>query len=761
MLGQLFRSIGLLPSDKVIEVDKSKLVASYVGQTAPLVNQWCDKAMGGILFIDEAYSITGGKDGDTDSFGQDAIDALLKRMEDDRGKFVVIAAGYKNEMKHFLDANPGLQSRFTHFIDLEDYTPAELFSIFTSIIKKNNLNLTQEASDVARDAVEEKYRNRTKNFANGREVRNMYDEMVRRRSSRLAKMSREERTKNALSVILPEDIAYEKKKALTVDEILSELDAMIGLDSVKKAVRELANKIEMQKEREEKGAGEAKRMGIHIVFTGNPGTGKTTVARKLGVLFRAMDLLPRSDVIEKDKSGMVGQYVGSTPKLVNQACDDAMGAILFVDEAYTLAGEEGMKDSFGQEAIDTLMKRMEDDRGKFVVIAAGYKKEMERFLAANPGMRSRFTDFIHLDDYNPDELFRIYELTLKNENYFLDEEAKAKVKDAIAEIYNNRGDDFANARTMRNLADETTRRQSSRISELTKDERTTEVLTTITADDIKYEKQKTVSVKEILSELDSMIGLTSVKQAVRELAQTVQMDIEKAAEGLGSNMPVIHIVFTGNPGTGKTTVARKLGKLLQAMKLLPSAKVVEVDRSKLVASYVGQTGPLVNKACDDAMGGILFVDEAYSLVSGGGNDFGKEAIDTLLKRMEDDRGKFVVIAAGYENEMQGFIEANPGLKSRFTHFIHLEDYKSDELAAIYISMATQQGYRLTPEAEDGIKEFAVTVYDNRGKDFANGRTMRNYLDETIRRQASRIAELSKAARSRDVLITITEEDIPK
>jgi SpoVK/Ycf46/Vps4 family AAA+-type ATPase len=759
-LGQLFRAIGLLRSEKIVETDRAGMVGQYTGSTAPLVNQVCDKAMDGILFIDEAYTLSGGKEGSADPFGQEAIDTLLKRMEDDRGKFVVIAAGYKDEMNRFVQSNPGLKSRFTHFLHLDDYSPSELSAIFESMIKQNGYELADDAKELAKEAVEEIHRNRGRDFANGRTMRNLFDETIRKMGSRIAALPAGERTEKALSLISAADIPWEKKKVLTVEEILAELDAMTGLANVKQEVRKLANAIRLQQERREQGLGD-QGQAIHIVFTGNPGTGKTTVARKLGALFQAMELLPRADVIEKDKSGMVGQYVGQTPKLVNQVCDDALGAILFVDEAYTLAGEPGTIDSFGKEAIETLMKRMEDDRGKFVVIAAGYKKEMERFLEANPGMKSRFTHYIHLEDYNPAELYAIFDSMLTKQRYVLAEDAKARAQEAIADIYQNRGNDFANGRTMRNLCDETIRRLGDRLASLPKEERTKEALTTITAADIPYEKKQIPGVEDVLADLDSMIGLAEVKQAVRTLAQSIQIEKEKEAQGLQGQGQAIHIVFTGNPGTGKTTVARKLGALFQTMGLLPGSKVVEVDRSKLVASYVGQTAPQVNKACDDAMGGILFIDEAYTLTGGSGNDFGQEAIDTLLKRMEDDRGKFVVIAAGYERNMETFIQSNPGLQSRFTHFLHLADYNPDELFAIFESMAKQNGYMLMDEAREAAKQTIEAIYRSRGQDFANGRTMRNLFDETKRRLAARISALSKEERTKDVLTTITAADIPR
>ena len=468
MLGELFNSIGLLPSSKVIECDRSKLVAQYVGHTAPLVNEYCDKAMGGILFIDEAYSL---KQQDGDSFGQEAIDALLKRMEDDRGKFVVIAAGYREEMAAFIAANSGFESRFTHKIELPDYNTQELIEIYKLYVKNKEYMLTSSAEATLGTVIKKIYETRTKTFANARTIRNLFDETIRRQSKRVMQLSESEQTKQAYMQILPEDILLENEedKVLTKDDILSELDRMIGLSGVKKAVRELMNSIEMAKERAEVTGDNLKNPVKHIVFTGNPGTGKTTVARILGKLFKAIGLLPNDSVLEVARGEMVGQYVGSTAPLVNSVCDKAMGGTLFIDEAYTL--NQNSSDTFGHEAIDTLLKRMEDDRGKYVVIVAGYKRNMDDFIQSNPGLKSRFTTYIHLEDYNADELYSLFELYATKEKFIIDDSAKGTLKDCINFIYENRGSDFANGRTIRNFYDSVKEKQSSRISSLSKDER--------------------------------------------------------------------------------------------------------------------------------------------------------------------------------------------------------------------------------------------------------------------------------------------------
>lgn len=473
MLGELFNSIGLIPSSKVIEADRSKLVAQYSGQTAPLVNGCCDKAMGGILFIDEAYSLV---QGESDQFGQEAVDALLKRMEDDRGKFIVIAAGYKDEMAQFVASNSGFASRFTHKIELPDYNADELIDIFKLYAKNKDYVLTTDAEAALSKVVKKMYDTRSKTFANAREIRNLFDETIRRQSTRVMQLSESEQTIEAFMEISDADIKLEvsETKEDTKDSILAELDSMIGLDGVKKAVRELMDSIQMTKERAEATGDAAKNPVKHIVFTGNPGTGKTTVARLLGRLFKTIGLLPTDVVHEVDRGKMVAQYVGHTARQVHDICDAAIGGTLFIDEAYTL--NQGPNDSFGHEAIDTLLKRMEDDRGKYVVIAAGYKTNMDDFIQSNPGLKSRFTTFIHLEDYNPKQLNELFDLYAKKEKFEIACDAKEKLQECITSIYENRGADFANGRTMRNFYEKVKEKQSARIIKLSVDERKIQLL---------------------------------------------------------------------------------------------------------------------------------------------------------------------------------------------------------------------------------------------------------------------------------------------
>ncbi|MDP2302910.1 MAG: AAA family ATPase [Ignavibacteria bacterium] len=758
LMGKIFSSLGLLPRGHLIEADRSKLVAGYSGQTAIKTNQLIDSAMGGLLFIDEAYTLSSGDS----SFGKEAIDTLLKRMEDDRGKFVVIVAGYTQQMKDFLETNPGLLSRFTKTIHFDDYNGKEMAQIYEKLVTEKDMLLEGEAASNLVEYFEELYDKRDKNFGNAREVRNIFESSLQKQSARLSKLNVDELNDKDLNTITKDDLGINIKKKKTIPEILTELDEFIGMDNVKAAVREIAQQIQVQQERFKRGLGDKESLGIHFILTGNPGTGKTTISRKLGEIFKAVDFLSKGHVIETDRSSLVGQYIGQTPKLVNEQIEKAMGGILFIDEAYTLAASSsGSTDAFGKEAIETLMKRMEDDRGKYVVIAAGYQQEMDRFLNTNPGMKSRFNKYLHIEDYKPAELVRIYKQFLSKRKFILHPDTDDILAKAIKAIYDGRDKNFANAREMRKLFEDTINRFSDRIGKLKPEEITdNNVFVTILPQDIPFDKKKEINIDDVISELNQLTGMKNIKEEVRSLVDFLNVEKIRSESGGKETQLNLHFIFTGNPGTGKTTVARLMGKIFKGLDLLPRGHVVEADRSKLVAQYIGQTSIKTNDLIDQAMGGILFIDEAYTLSVGGQGDFGKEAIDTLLKRLEDDRGKFVCVIAGYTDQMHDFIQTNPGLTSRFTKKIHFVDYNGEEMTEIFVKMINNKSMKINPETEEWIRNYFDQLYENRDKNFGNARTVRNIFESALQKQSSRVTVLVKSGITDPAIInTLIKEDI--
>lgn len=756
-LGEILASIGYLDSGHVVEVDRSSMVSPYQGETPKLVNQLCDKAMGGILFVDEAYTLAPvSQSGERDAQGAQALEALMKRMEDDFGKFVVIAAGYRTEMENLFRINVGFRSRFTYFLNIDDYNPSELYQILEAFATEKKYVFTSEAAMLAKRMIKEMYDSRDKDFANGRTMRQLFDKICKRQAERLEHGDITTLTNEQLMCIEQEDIPYEAPQMVDYTECLHKFDGMVGLDSVKKEVTNLAAFLNLQIQRGEVNTFQGK----HYVFTGNPGTGKTTVARIMADVFRSLGVLARGQLVEADRSKLVAGFAGQTAIKTNQLVDQAMGGVLFVDEAYTL--KSGDTDSFGSEAIDTLLKRLEDDRGKFICIVAGYTDQMHDFIDSNPGLKSRFTQTIHFDDYTPDELTQIFMNLAKAKKFVIDENTQGAIHRQFEQLYLRRDKNFGNAREARKMFDEAVERQSQRLVGLIgKPELTEQDMYRILPEDLGQQRSERVRpLDEVLNELNDFVGMRSVKNMIRRLSVQSMFMKQRSASGVGNvQQMAMNFVLTGNPGTGKTTIARKMGEVLQSLEILPTSRVIEASRATLVGKYMGETPKIVNNMCDKAMGGILFVDEAYTL-SDGNDTYGKEAIDTLMKRMEDDRGKFVVIVAGYKDKMDEFMATNPGLASRFSHRLHIDDYNEDELLEIFKKMAAKDAYKLAPEAELKLMEYIYRMVLAKDESFGNARSMRNLLDATIQQLSMRVASMPQDQVTKETYQLITVDDIP-
>lgn len=547
------------------------------------------------------------------------------------------------------------------------------------------------------------------------------------------------------------DMSDEFMLARDMSEVAAydKLNELIGLKTVKKQIETIIATDLVEKERKKKKGAKYHSPAMHMIFAGNPGTAKTTVAKLFSGIAKEKGILKSGAFVMR--GGMDLNGVGCVEEIRN-AFEAAKGGVLFIDEAYSLTG---------QTPTTVLIQEMENRREDVIVILAGYSERMEFFMHQNEGLKSRIPHWVNFPDYDAEELTEIFKQMLDERGFTASEGAIAKARyifDKARYI-----DDFGNGRYVRNLIEQAAQEQSVRL--LTKAETTEKIkkkdLFSIIEDDLAMVSdglKEERSEGDAKKELDEMVGLSNVKAVIRKALANYKRTKYFLDKGLSREKPSLHMVFTGNPGTAKTTVARLFAEILRDEKVLPTSKFVEVGRADLIGMAVGHTAPLVRSKFKEARGGVLFIDEAYSLCDYHAGSYGDEAISTIVQEMENNRDNVIVIFAGYPGPMKDFLERNPGMKSRIAFQVDFDDYSVEELVEITKLMASRNGLCITKDAIDKLKKTYKTICNE--DDYGNGRFVRKLLEEAEMNLAERLLEISEDEITDEIVTTIEERDIP-
>ena len=618
----------------------------------------------------------------------------------------LILVGTRGELTKFIGLSPTLELLLgEHRLELPGMSAEDIYPIYL-----------ERLDEGLRTAVDESFRERFVRYVE------FNSDALPFRGAELAEYLA--KTANASGTLALPRSRYQSS---SLDEML---DSIVGLDAVKKTVRELEAYAIFSKRMQGRGRA-MPTASMHMAFVGNPGTGKTTVARIIATMLYKIGIIPQNKCLEVTSKDLIAKYVGHTDKQVFDVVQKARGGVLFIDEAYALAPDPHSAGGFAREALAELVKCMEDYRDDLVVILAGYEREMKDFIDTNPGLASRIGYTFRFEDFTTEQLVEIFMRELKRSGL----SAKDDIAPDLAGLFDYfRGfKNFGNGRFVREVL------QRALINHAN---RTAASLGAAQDDDIAIERADIPSRRAMLDTLDMrentavemlepLVGLADVKQKIYEMERVVTFREQARRAGLSLPDMNLHMVLTGNPGTGKTTVARIIGRVLFNIGAVPTDRFIEVEAKDLTSHFVGGTADETTKHIEAALGGILFIDEAYALLD---NSSGLEALATLVKAMEDHKGELVVMFAGYEREMRRFLDANPGLASRIGYTFRFEDYKPEELLEVFDRKMAKAGFTVSEEAR--AKAGDLMRYFNHVDNFGNGRFVDRVIQEVITLRAN-------------------------
>lgn len=552
----------------------------------------------------------------------------------------------------------------------------------------------------------------------------------------------------------------------SIKSLFEEFDNLVGLHNLKQSLRDFISYLEFVKERKAKGIETNENISANCIFLGNPGTGKTTVARILGRFFKAIGLLKNGHVIEVDRASLIGEYIGETAQKTEKVINQALGGILFIDEAYSLKRDKYSND-FGQEAIDIILKRMEDYKDKFFVIAAGYPELMEKFINSNPGLKSRFTHHFYFDDYNSSELAEIFKIFSEKEKYSFNEDAEKFLIEKLDSLIDNTDGSFGNARFIRNLFSETKIELSKRYHLLEDEEKDFNSLNTILISDIQSawlninNRNNSVvksneKIDRYVNEINNLVGLSSVKTTFNRIIASIKVDKLKSEKSISSVHKTYNSIFIAEPGSGTSTVARLFAKSLFASNKLSKGQLIEIDSSLFSGLSKLDAYLTMDELFKKLSGNVILVNDVTASLQCL-KHFSDSLLQYFLKKLYLMNDEVTAILSGTREEIEIIIESFPVLESQFPNKFEFEPYTNRQLLEIALSICQKKNYQLDEGAWQQLLELIDEMRQGKNRNFYNARSIKELLNRAISIQEDRILSMPNIQGSD--LMTITYDDL--
>lgn len=747
LLGQLLCNLGFLRESKVSYVDLEKFIRKNT-QTNAFSNievSLADnirEAKGGILFLDRiSLPLVWNDNNAPRNVAEEIWTDLVARLHKDEQKdWILVISGSESIIKEavnlFIELSDNIPSQNRFYF--ADYTSDELMDIAHLYCRRHHYQLSKDATEALREKIKEEVIWVTTTGNDSEYIENMFtNEILEAMALRISKLKLP--TAAELMTIQKEDIPIVSKGNSTD---MQKLRKMVGLGKLKTSIESHLNMVRMMKCRVDKGL-EGSMPPLHMIFVGNPGTGKTTVADFIGEIYASMGLLSKGKVIKVSRKDLVGQYLGHTEKKIQEYLKRAEGNVLFIDEAYSLCADKDGKD-YGHRVMETLLTVLDKDQVDMLVILAGYPEEMKKMIGTNPGLPSRFPYTFYFNDYSVDELMQIAQSYAENRHYFFTPKAFQALRTLVERQYEDKDRFWGNARfIVRLISSQILPAMSNRLATLPAEKRENKrILQQICLADVQacdtvsqMEPFEEEMIQQALRKLDAMVGLAKVKEAVHNFV-TVARYLHKRGQSYFRDEP-LRWNFIGNTGTGKSTVAGILAEILQAMHVLNRGNLVELKAESLYNVPNYKVDELIKNAMKQSEQGLLFVDGDAPMFRNPQTQFnGEELRFKLNSLMMELPGNYAVVIAEQAPYGQSQKDCGvSGILPEMDHTFYFEDYSPQELMSILSMCLEKRKLYLEPEAAEIMNSYIGHLYENEYLGCANARTMsilgRNVLNHYL------------------------------